>query len=443
MNSQETIAALATPTGRGGIGVIRISGPLVPEIAHALLGQLPQPRYATLSDFVDSEGQLLDQGIALYFPAPHSFTGEDVLEIQGHGGAIVMDLLLKALLKLGACLARPGEFSERAFLNGKIDLAQAEAIADLIDSASAQAARCAIRSLQGEFSAKINALVDQLTWLRTYIEAGIDFVDEEIDLLADGQVIEKLNNLMNDLDKTLDQAQQGYLLKEGMRIVLVGEPNVGKSSLLNHLAGRETAIVTPIPGTTRDVVRDQIQLDGMPLHITDTAGLRETDDPVEQEGIRRTKLAIKEADLVILLLDDRHHEDQENANLLAEWSQSPLIIRNKIDLSHHRAGMSADGVLYLSAKTGEGIGLLKAYLKDKMGLHSSTEGSFMARRRHLDSLQRTRNAFIMALNHALTDQSELLAEELRQAQNALGEITGQLTTDDLLGQIFSTFCVGK
>ncbi|MCK5524957.1 MAG: tRNA uridine-5-carboxymethylaminomethyl(34) synthesis GTPase MnmE [Thiomargarita sp.] len=443
MNSQDTIAALATPTGRGGIGVIRISGPLVPEIAHALLGQLPQPRYATLSDFVDSEGQLLDQGIALYFPAPHSFTGEDVLEIQGHGGAIVMDLLLKALLKLGARLARPGEFSERAFLNDKIDLAQAEAIADLIDSASAQAARCAIRSLQGEFSAKINALVDQLTWLRTYIEAGIDFVDEEIDLLADGQVIEKLNNLMNDLDKTLAQAQQGYLLKEGMRIVLVGEPNVGKSSLLNHLAGRETAIVTPIPGTTRDVVRDQIQLDGMPLHITDTAGLRETDDPVEQEGIRRTKLAIKEADLVILLLDDRHHDDQENANLLAEWPQSPLIIRNKIDLSHHRAGMSADGVLYLSAKTGEGIGLLKAYLKDKMGLHSSTEGSFIARRRHLDSLQRARNAFITALNHAQTDQSELLAEELRQAQNALGEITGQLTTDDLLGQIFSTFCVGK
>ena len=443
MNSQDTIAALATPTGRGGIGVIRISGPLVPEIAHALLGQLPQPRYATLSDFVDSEGQLLDQGIALYFPAPHSFTGEDVLEIQGHGGAIVMDLLLKALLKLGARLARPGEFSERAFLNDKIDLAQAEAIADLIDSASAQAARCAIRSLQGEFSAKINALVDQLTWLRTYIEAGIDFVDEEIDLLADGQVIEKLNNLMNDLDKTLAQAQQGYLLKEGMRIVLVGEPNVGKSSLLNHLAGRETAIVTPIPGTTRDVVRDQIQLDGMPLHITDTAGLRETDDPVEQEGIRRTKLAIKEADLVILLLDDRHHDDQENANLLAEWPQSPLIIRNKIDLSHHRAGMNADGVLYLSAKTGEGIGLLKAYLKDKMGLHSSTEGSFIARRRHLDSLQRARNAFITALNHAQTDQSELLAEELRQAQNALGEITGQLTTDDLLGQIFSTFCVGK
>jgi len=443
MNSQDTIAALATPTGRGGIGVIRISGPLVPEIAHALLGQLPQPRYATLSDFVDSEGQLLDQGIALYFPAPHSFTGEDVLEIQGHGGAIVMDLLLKALLKLGARLARPGEFSERAFLNDKIDLAQAEAIADLIDSASAQAARCAIRSLQGEFSAKINALVDQLTWLRTYIEAGIDFVDEEIDLLADGQVIEKLNNLMNDLDKTLAQAQQGYLLKEGMRIVLVGEPNVGKSSLLNHLAGRETAIVTPIPGTTRDVVRDQIQLDGMPLHITDTAGLRETDDPVEQEGIRRTKLAIKEADLVILLLDDRHHDDQENANLLAEWPQSPLIIRNKIDLSHHRAGMSADGVLYLSAKTGEGIGLLKAYLKDKMGLHSSTEGSFIARRRHLDSLQRARNAFITALNHAQTDQSELLAEELRQAQNALGEITGKLTTDDLLGQIFSTFCVGK
>jgi tRNA modification GTPase len=440
-NQTDTIAALATPAGRGGIGVIRISGPRVPEIAQTMLGQLPQPRIAIFTDFVDSQSELLDQGIALYFPAPHSFTGENVLELQGHGGPVVMDLLLNATLNLGARLAHPGEFSERAFLNGKMDLAQAEAIADLIDSASTQAARCALRSLQGEFSAQIHALVDQLIWLRSYIEAGIDFVDEEIDLLAYGQVFDKIKKLISDLDKILDKAQQGYLLKEGMRIVLAGEPNVGKSSLLNCLAGRDTAIVTPIPGTTRDVVRDQIQLDGMPLHITDTAGLRETDDPVEQEGIRRTKLALKEADLVILLLDDRHPDDKAHASLLAEIHQPPLIIRNKIDLSGHGVGMSEEGVLYLSAKTGAGVELLRAYLKEKMGLQSSSEGSFMARRRHLDALQRARIALTTSLNHA--HASELLAEELRQTQEALGEITGEFSADDLLGQIFSTFCIGK
>ncbi|RKZ82126.1 MAG: tRNA uridine-5-carboxymethylaminomethyl(34) synthesis GTPase MnmE [Candidatus Parabeggiatoa sp. nov. 1] len=439
----DTIAALATPAGRGGIGVIRISGPMAPEIAHTLLGQLPKPRYAVFSDFVATKGELLDQGIALYFPAPHSFTGEDVLELQGHGGPVVMDLLLNAVLKLGARLARPGEFSERAFLNGKMDLAQAEAIADLIDSASAQAARCALRSLQGEFSAHIHALVNQLIGLRSYIEAGIDFVDEEIDLLADGQVIETIEKFRKELDAILDKARQGYLLKEGMRIVLVGEPNVGKSSLLNCLAGRDTAIVTPLPGTTRDVVREQIQLDGMPLHITDTAGLRETEDPVEQEGIRRTKRALEEADVVILLLDERHSYDTAPADLLAEMPTLPLIIRNKIDKSGHHAGMSADGVLYLSAKTGEGIEVLKTCLKEKMGLHNNSEGHFMARRRHLDALQRAKTAFTIALNHAHTYHSELLAEELRQAQQALGEITGEVTTDDLLGQIFSTFCIGK
>ncbi|KHD08830.1 tRNA modification GTPase MnmE [Candidatus Thiomargarita nelsonii] len=436
----DTIAALATPVGRGGIGVIRISGPRVPEIAQTMLGQLPQPRKAIFTDFVaGAAGELLDQGIALYFPAPHSFTGEEVLELQGHGGPIVMDLLLKSTLKLGARLAHPGEFSERAFLNGKMDLAQAEAIADLIDSASTQAARCALRSLQGEFSAQIHTLVEQLIWLRSYIEAGIDFVDEEIDLLADGQVFEKIKKLISDLDNILDKAQQGYLLKEGMRIVLVGEPNVGKSSLFNCLAGRETAIVTPIPGTTRDVVRDQIQLDGMPLHITDTAGLRETDDPIEQEGIRRTQLALKEADLVILLLDDRHADDK--TSLLSEIEQPPLIIRNKIDLSGHGVGISEEGVLYLSAKTGAGIDLLRAYLKEKMGLQTSSEGSFMARRRHLDALQRAKKALTIALNHA--QATELLAEELRQAQEALGEITGEFSADDLLGQIFSSFCIGK
>jgi tRNA modification GTPase len=441
MNNSDTIAAVATPAGRGGIGVIRISGAKVTEIASSILGKLPPARYATFSDFVDREGTLLDQGLAIYFPAPNSFTGEDVLELQGHGGPIVLDLILNNLLKLGARLARPGEFSERAFLNDKIDLAQAEAIADLIDSASTQAARCALRSLQGEFSAQIHALVDQLIWLRSYIEAGIDFVDEEIDLLADGQVVAKLEKVIAELNQLVDKSQQGYLLKEGMRIVLVGEPNVGKSSLLNCLSGRDTAIVTPIPGTTRDVVREQIQLDGMPLHITDTAGLRETDDPVEQEGIRRTKLALKETDLVIVLVDDRHPDD--HSNILSEIEQAPLIVRNKIDLSDHKAGMSSNDICYISAKTGAGIDSLKDYLKQKMGLDSNTEGNFMARRRHLDALETAKTAFATALSHAHNYQNELLAEELRLAQQALGEITGEFTADDLLGQIFSSFCIGK
>jgi tRNA modification GTPase len=443
INETDTIAALATPIGRGGIGIIRISGPQVCHIAQCLLGQLPKPRIASFNSFINNNGELLDQGIALYFSAPHSFTGEDVLELQGHGGPVVMDRLLKAILNLGARLARPGEFSERAFLNGKMDLAQAEAIADLIDSASTQAARSALRSLQGKFSAKIKKLVEQLIKLRIYIEAGIDFIDEEIDLLADGEVLIKIEALVEKVDVILDQAHQGYLLKEGMRLVLVGEPNVGKSSLLNCLAGRETAIVTSIPGTTRDVVRDQILLDGMPLHITDTAGLRETSDRVEQEGIRRTKQALLGADLVILLLDDRHPDDEVDANLLALVPMRPLIIRNKIDKTGHDAGRQANGVLYLSAKTGAGIEVLKNELKEKMGLHSNTEGSFMARRRHLDALRRTQQALSAALNHAHTAQNELLAEELRQAQQALGEITGEFTSDDLLGEIFSTFCLGK
>ncbi len=475
-NQIETIAAIATPVGRGGIGVVRISGPLVPSIAGILLEskRLPKPRHATFDKFVDNKGELLDYGIALYFSAPHSFTGEDVLELQGHGGTVVIDLLLNAVLELGVRLARPGEFSERAFLNGKIDLAQAEAIADLIDSTSAQAARCALRSLQGQFSDQIHALVQQLIQLRGYIEAGIDFVDEEVDLLADGQVINKLDKLINDLDAIVDKAQQGYLLKEGVRIVLIGEPNVGKSTLLNCLAGRESAIVTPIPGTTRDVVREQILLDGMPLHLIDTAGLRETEDLVELQGIRRTQLAFREADLVILLLDERHFDDSvdsvnptghignsphliglDNAVknalnwLTAEDNEppqmpiEPLIIRNKIDQSGHSAGIRTDGILYLSAKTGEGIQTLKDHLKTKIGLKDNTEGIFMARRRHIDALQRARMAFTMALEHAEHFHNELLAEELRLAQRALGEITGEFTADDLLGQIFSTFCIGK
>ena len=433
---QDTIVAIATPIGRGGIGVVRVSGSLVVEIANVILKKLPKPRYATYSDFYDKNDELIDQGIALYFPAPNSFTGEDILEFQGHGGSVVMDLLLDSIINLGARLARPGEFSERAFLNNKLDLIQAEAIADLIDSSSDQAVRCALRSLQGEFSTQINELVKKLIWLRSYVEAGIDFSDEEIDLLADGQIITKIENLIENLDIILAKAQQGYLLKEGMQIVLVGEPNVGKSSLLNCLAGRDTAIVTPLPGTTRDVIREQIKIDGMPLHITDTAGLRETEDIIEQEGIRRTKLAIEAADLVVLLLDD--NSDPNYSKALSD--KSPLIIHNKIDLSHHSAGMQ-NGILYLSAKTGKGIDILKEYLKEKMGLQSNTEGNFMARRRHLDALQRAKLSLTIALNNPIA--FELLAEELRQAQQALNEITGEFTSDDLLGKIFSTFCLGK
>lgn len=445
MNSidNETIAAIATPVGRGGIGVVRISGSLIPVIAQGLLGGLPKARYASYRDFKDSQGETIDQGIALYFPAPNSFTGENILELQGHGGVVVMDRLLHSILEYGARLARPGEFSERAFLNGKIDLTQAEAIADLIDSASIQAARCALRSLQGEFSTHIHSLVDALIWLRTYIEAGIDFVDEEIDLLADGLVINKIHELQYAVARVLDKAQQGYLLREGLRVVLVGEPNVGKSSLLNSLSGRDSAIVTPIAGTTRDVIHEHIQLDGIPLHITDTAGLRETEDLVEQEGIRRTRIALQEADIVILLLDDRYNNDVPQQALLAEMPTSPVIIRNKIDLSGHEAGINAQGVVYLSAKTGAGVAELKQYLKDKVGVHDYSEGNFIARRRHLDALQRAQQALNNAETRTLAYQNELLAEELRLAQQALGEITGEFTADDLLGKIFSTFCVGK
>lgn len=439
----ETIAAIATPVGRGGIGVVRVSGSLVNVIAQGLLDGLPKARYASYRAFKNAQGEIIDQGIALYFPAPNSFTGEDILELQGHGGVVVMDRLLHSILEYGARLARPGEFSERAFLNGKIDLTQAEAIADLIDSASIQAARCALRSLQGEFSTHIHSLVDALIWLRTYIEAGIDFVDEEIDLLADGLVINKINALQHAVARVLDQAQQGYLLREGLRVVLVGEPNVGKSSLLNSLSGRDSAIVTPIAGTTRDVIHEHIQLDGIPLHITDTAGLRETEDVVEQEGIRRTKLALQQADIVILLLDDRYDNDVPQQALLAEMPTPPVIIRNKIDLSGHEAGINAQSVVYLSAKTGAGVTELKQYLKDKVGVHDYSEGNFIARRRHLDALQRAQHALNHAEIRTRAYQNELLAEELRLAQQALGEITGEFTADDLLGKIFSTFCVGK
>lgn len=439
----DTIAAIATATGQAGVGVVRVSGSNVGVIAKLITGRDLQARHASFTSFKNQAGEIIDKGLAIYFPAPHSYTGEDVLELQGHGGIIVMDLLLAAVLDGGARLARAGEFTERAFLNGKLDLTQAEAVADLISSSSVQAARCALRSLQGEFSRQIHELVEALIWLRTYIEAGIDFVEEEIDLLADGQVLNKIQQLQIDIQSILVQAQVGFLLKEGLQVALVGEPNVGKSSLLNVLAGRETAIVTPIAGTTRDVVREHILLDGLPLHIIDTAGLRETDDLVEQEGIRRTRQVLQQADIVILLLDDRYPDDHTHDNLLQEIPTKPLIIRNKIDISGHKPGISANGVVYLSAKTGVGIVELKTIIKNMAGLGNNTEGNFIARRRHLTALQQAANNLINAENLVNTRQSELLAEELRLAQQELNQITGEFSSDDLLTRIFSEFCIGK
>ncbi len=444
--SDDTIAALATPPGRGGIGVIRVSGALAPIIAqHILQAPLPHPRQATLHHFYAKDGELIDVGIVLYFPAPHSFTGEEIVEFQGHGGTVVMDRLLCAVLALGARMARAGEFSERAFLHGKIDLLQAEAIADLIDSTSEQAARSATRSLQGEFSRRIHQLVEQLTNLRSYIEAGIDFPDEQIDLLADQQVLKKLQQLQSDIAGILAQAQQGYLLREGMQLVIIGKPNVGKSSLLNCLAQRETAIVTDTPGTTRDLIRETVHLDGMPLHITDTAGLRDTDDPIEQEGIRRARLALQAADAVLLLVDDREAAEAETDLPVETPLQSPyLVLRNKCDLSHQAAGFISEHTLRLSVKQQAGVDLLKNWLRQCMGLQTQADsGALMARRRHLEALQHAQLAVANGLEQTQAGYSELLAEELRQAQKALGEMTGEVTSDALLGKIFSEFCIGK
>ena len=445
----ETIAALATPAGRGGVGIIRVSGPYVAKLAHKILGKLPAPRQAVYLPFYDLDGNIIDTGLALYFPHPHSFTGEDVLELQGHGGPVVLDLLLQQTLQLGARLARPGEFSERAFLNDKIDLAQAEAIADLIEAGSEQAARSAMQSLQGVFSDWVHATVEVLTNLRMFVEAAIDFPEEEIDFLADERVSEKLRYLREDIDRVMVTAHQGQLLREGMRIVLAGQPNTGKSSLLNALAGRESAIVTEIPGTTRDVLKEEINIDGMPLHIIDTAGLRESGDVVEQEGIRRTWREIKQADCVLLLLDDREGFGTAEQDILAQLPQRLPVTRvfNKIDLSGTHAQVLEDehGVkVKLSAKSGEGIDLLRDHLKTRVGYQGTTDGVFMARRRHLDALERARMHIEKGFEQLQAHQAgELLAEELRLAQQALGEITGEVSSDELLGRIFTSFCIGK
>jgi tRNA modification GTPase len=444
----ETIAALATPPGRGGVGIIRVSGPLANQIATAVLGHCPKPRYAEYLAFRDQHAHVLDQGIALFFPNPHSFTGEDVLELQGHGGPVVMDLLLKTVLAHGARLARPGEFSERAFLNDKLDLTQAEAIADLIDAGSEQAARTALRSLQGAFSQAVHVLVAEVTRLRVYVEASMDFPEEEIDFLSEGRVTEQVVGLQAQLEGILAQAQQGSLIREGINVVLAGQPNAGKSSLLNALSRREAAIVTDIPGTTRDVIREEIMLDGLPLHILDTAGLRESGDVVEQEGMRRTWQAIEQADLLLLLVDDSQGFGTVEQEILQQvlGKLHIVVLYNKCDRSGRNAGVIATEpypVIAISAKQGLGLSELSATIQRLVGMQQVGEGSFMARRRHLSALARAQAHLQQAADQALARQGELLAEELKQVQTHLGEITGEVSSDDLLGEIFSSFCIGK
>ena len=450
----DTIVAQATPPGRGGVGILRISGPKAQEVAQAVLGKLPKARYAEYLPFLANDGSTLDEGIALFFPNPHSFTGEDVLELQGHGGPVILDILLKRILEIsGVRIARPGEFSERAFLNDKLDLAQAEAIADLIDASSEQAAKSAISSLQGVFSKKVNALVESLIHLRIFTEAAIDFPEEEIDFLSDGKIEAELNQVIQRLNEVRQEAKQGSLLREGMKVVIAGRPNAGKSSLLNALAGRDAAIVTNIAGTTRDVLREHIHIDGMPLHIIDTAGLREASDEVERIGIERAWQEIEQADRVLFMVDSTTTNETNPEKLWPEFIERlpkniPVtVIRNKADLTGEALGYSEEegyALIQLSARTGEGVTLLREHLKQAMGFSSSTEGGFLARRRHLQALEKASEHLNNGQYQLITFHAgELLAEELRLAQEALSEITGQFTSDDLLGRIFSSFCIGK
>jgi len=446
-----TIAALVTPPGRGGVGIIRVSGPLVAKISLAILQFPPKPRYAHYAPFFADDNAIIDEGIALYFKAPHSFSGEDILELQAHGGPVVLDMLLARIIALGATPAEPGEFSYRAFLNNKIDLAQAEAIADLIAATSKAAAKSALSSLQGEFSQQINHFVEELIALRLYVEAALDFPDEEVDFLSSARIHEQVADLLVRLERVYRASQQGSLLREGMKVVIAGKPNAGKSSLLNQLAGRDLAIVTPIAGTTRDVLQEHIHIDGMPLHIIDTAGLREDADIVEQEGIRRALLQINEADSVLLVVDSTETTATNPQELWPSSSACPpldkiIIIQNKADLIEESVGITmADGVpiIKLSAKKGDGIELLSELLKNKMG-YIFGDGVLMARRRHLTALASALEYVQSAKK--IADQkegSELMAEELRGAQEALASITGKFTSDDLLGKIFSSFCIGK
>lgn len=442
----DTIAAIATAPGSGGIGVVRISGPASAQIAAAVLGHCPPPRHAAYLPFKEADGQLIDSGIAIFYAGPHSYTGEDVLELQAHGGPALMQLLLLRCLQLGARQAEPGEFTRRAFLNDKLDLAQAEAVADVINAATAEAARSAVRSLSGEFSRYIQDLLESLINLRMYVEACLDFPEEDIDFISQGRVAEKLQNIADALELVFKGARQGNLLREGIQVVLVGQPNVGKSSLMNQLAGEEVAIVTPIAGTTRDTIKNVVQIEGVPLHLIDTAGLRETEDEVEKQGIARTWRALENANAALLLVDAAHGITETEKSILERLPANlPKIwVHNKIDLhSEQPRQREHEGELhlYISAKLGLGLDVLKAHLLKIAGWQPAGESIFMARTRHLQALQMVQGHLQNAAVYL--DQPELLAEELRLAQHALSSITGEFTADDLLGEIFSRFCIGK
>ncbi|WP_439437409.1 tRNA uridine-5-carboxymethylaminomethyl(34) synthesis GTPase MnmE [Salinivibrio costicola] len=454
MAQTDTIVAQATATGRGGVGIVRVSGPLAHEIGKNMTGRELVPRRADYLPFLDQDGQPIDQGIALFFKGPHSFTGEDVLELQGHGGPVIMDMLIQRISAFdGVRAARPGEFSERAFLNDKLDLAQAEAIADLIDASSEQAARSALQSLQGAFSSQVNALVEKVIHLRIYVEAAIDFPDEEIDFLSDGKVANDLNHIIEHLATLRKEANQGAIMREGMKVVIAGRPNAGKSSLLNALSGKDSAIVTDIAGTTRDVLREHIHLDGMPLHIIDTAGLRDATDEVERIGVERAWDEIEQADRVLFMVDGTTTDATDPHDIWPDFvSRLPqdmgmTVIRNKADMTGEPMGhcdTNHPALIRLSAKTGQGVDALRQHLKACMGYAGGSEGGFMARRRHLDALA-------SAAAHLDTGQTqlegymagEILAEELRLTQQYLNTITGEFSADDLLGKIFSSFCIGK
>ncbi len=447
----ETIAAIATAGGQAGIGIIRISGPLAPAIAKTILGVLPQPRFAHYGQFRDEDNQIIDEGLVLYFPAPNSFTGEDVVEFQGHGGQIILECMLQRIIRCGARLARPGEFSERAFLNDKLDLAQAEAIADLITAHSEQAARSAMRSLQGEFSDAVHNLVKKLIALRMFVEAAIDFPEEEIDFLSDHRITEQLSEITYQLNKLAQRAQQGMILRDGIKLALAGSPNVGKSSLLNRLTGDETAIVTSIPGTTRDLLHADIVIQGVRFQLVDTAGLRESEDIVEVEGIRRAEEAIQQADILLLVVDHssaQDHDDKFSA-IIQDFSERGklIVVRNKIDLTKDTPSLiqqDENVSVMLSAKNGLGIDLLHEALLKTVGYQSKSEGTFSARRRHLLALEMAQKHLSVGIEQLSSFRAgELLAEELRLAQNSLSEITGEFRADDLLGKIFSSFCIGK
>ena len=449
MSGTDTIAAIATPPGRGGVSIVRVSGAHVSTIANHVLGKLPAPRHATFCQFRNHHHEVIDEGIALYFPAPNSFTGEDILELQGHGGVLVSDMILQAVLQAGARMARPGEFSERAFLNDKLDLAQVEAVVDLIDAGSRQAARAAVRTLEGEFSRHVNELLAELIELRVYVESALDFADEEIEFLQTGDIKDRLHALKQKITLLSQTAERGRVLSEGLQIVIAGKPNAGKSSLMNGLSERDSAIVTDMPGTTRDILREQVTIDGIPIHLHDTAGIREHAEPIEQEGIRRARDHIASADLVLWVHDDTELLEQADYRDLP--AERLVLVCNKIDLSGRSAGVTSiheHDAVGISMVNGDGLDALRKYITGHATQAKSSETEFTARRRHLQALQQTEASLLnaesrLAEQFASGGTGELLAEELRLAQLSLAEITGEFTSDDLLGKIFSEFCIGK